>query len=223
MPETSNNQLSCFTIGHSNYAIEDFLGLLKEHGINCLVDVRSSPYSKYVPQYNKENLLAALKRKNIKYVYKGDQLGGRYMESDLLYPDGTVDYSKVSKTKEFQGGIQSVIRNIKKGLNIALMCSEKDPLNCHRFLLVAKALSKYGVQVEHILDNGKIIVQTDLEKSLVQEYNSELSQISFFEKNLSAEQSLEEAYKKRVKKESILRYSDGCVWVIMNNTLNTNL
>ncbi|MCA9407820.1 MAG: DUF488 domain-containing protein [Candidatus Omnitrophica bacterium] len=197
MPRTNNNQMSCFTIGHSNYAIEAFLKLLKERIINCLVDVRSSPYSKYVPQFNRENLSDALKKENIQYVYKGDQLGGRYMESDLLYPDGTVDYSKVFKTKEFQNGIQSVIRNITKGLNIVLMCSEKDPLDCHRFLLVAKALSAQGVQVKHILSDGSVIIQTDLEESLVRKYNDELSQFSFFEENLSPEQALEKAYRKR--------------------------
>lgn len=197
MTYSNNNHISCYTIGHSNYAIEFFLGLLKEHSINCLVDVRSSPYSKYVPQFNKENIVKDLDKEKILYVYMGDKLGGRYMDSQLLYSDGIVDYSKVIKREEFQNGIQSVIRNIKKGLNIALMCSEKDPLDCHRFLLVAKALSDFGVQIKHIMGNGEIVIQKNLEEMLVQKYNSELNQFSFFEEKLSPEQALEQAYRKR--------------------------
>jgi len=199
MESGNNNNLFCYTIGHSNYTSEVFLKLLKDYGINCLVDVRSSPYSKYVPQFNKENLLMDFKKEKILYVYLGDKLGGRYMDSELLYDDGVVNYSKVLEKEEFQEGIKSVIRNIKKGLNIALMCSEKNPLDCHRFLLVAKALSAHGVQVKHILENGKDIIHTDLESLLVQKYNSELNQFSFFEEKLSPEQALEEAYRKRNK------------------------
>lgn len=197
MSKINNNRISCFTIGHSNYAIEAFLRLLEKYAINCLVDIRSSPYSRYVPQFNRENLLRSLEKEKILYVYMGDKLGGRYMDPDLLYSDGVVDYGKVMQKKEFRQGIQSVIRNIKKGLNIVLMCAEKDPLDCHRFLLVSKGLSDQGVRVKHILGNGDFIVHKDLEDLLVQRYNNELNQLSFFEENLSPGKILEKAYKKR--------------------------
>lgn len=204
MDTKNNHQMKCFTIGHSNFATEVFLGLLRKHSINCLVDVRSSPYSKFVPQFNKENLSGELKKNQILYIYMGDKLGGRYFEPDLLYADGVVDYSKVMKKDVFQEGIQTLIRNIKKGFNISLMCSEKDPLDCHRFLLVSKALSEQGVRIKHILDDGEFLDQRDLENLLLQKYQNEMSQFRLFEANLSQEQALEKAY---IERNKVVAYS----------------
>lgn len=191
------NNLECFTIGHSNHEASRFIDLLKIHKINCLGDVRSSPYSKFTPQFNKESLDAELKKEKILYVYLGSKLGGRYLDSALLYPNGIVNYNKVMEQEEFCAGINNAIGNIKKGLRIALMCAEKNPLDCHRFLLVARALSHKGIRVKHILENGEIIFNEDLEKQLLQKYKSDFAQLSFFQENLSGEKTLEEAYQKR--------------------------
>lgn len=197
MEDLKANNLECFTVGHSNHDAGHFIDLLKAHKINCLVDVRSSPYSKFTSQFNKETLGAELKKEKVLYVYLGNKLGGRYLDSGLLYPNGVVNYNKVMQQEEFCVGINNVIGNIRKGLKIALMCAEKNPLDCHRFLLVARALSNKGVKVKHILENGEIVLNEDLEKQLLQKYKREFDQLSFFQENLSQEKTLEEAYQRR--------------------------
>ncbi len=197
MEDLKANNLECFTIGHSNHEAGHFVDLLKSHKINCLVDVRSSPYSKFTPQFNKENLDTELKKEKVLYVYLGNKLGGRYLDPELLYPGGVVNYNKVMQQEEFCAGINNVIGNIKKGLKIALMCAEKNPLDCHRFLLVARALSNKGVRVKHILENGEVVLNEDLEKQLLQKYKRGFDQLSFFQENLSREKTLEEAYQRR--------------------------
>ena len=197
MEDLKINNLECFTVGHSNHEINHFIELLRIHKINCFGDIRSSPYSKFTPQFNKENLDTDLKKENILYVYLGNKLGGRYLDPTLLYSNGVVNYNKVMEQEEFGVGINNVIGNIKKGLRIALMCSEKNPLDCHRFLLVARALSNEGVRIKHILENGAIVLNEDLEKQLLQKYKSEFDQFSFFQENLSQEKTIEEAYQRR--------------------------
>jgi uncharacterized protein (DUF488 family) len=126
-----------FTIGHSTDTIETFIEYLKRHQIDTVVDVRSIPYSRFASQFNKEDLSASLKEKNIFYIPMGNNLGGRYTERELLFEDGKVDFSKVVLTDRFQEGIYRVETGIKKGYKIVLMCSEKNPIECHRFSLIS--------------------------------------------------------------------------------------
>lgn len=173
-------KISCFTIGHSNYPVDFFVGLLGRHDVNCLADIRSAPYSKYVPQFNKENIAAELKRRNILYVYLGDKLGGIYSDPQYLTADGHTDYGKVRQRPEFREGIESVIRNIKKGLNLALMCAEKYPADCHRFRLVSPALTEQGVGVNHILESGDSVSHQDLEQETLPKNKIDPDQLSLF-------------------------------------------
>ncbi|MDP3041138.1 MAG: DUF488 domain-containing protein [Candidatus Omnitrophota bacterium] len=195
--ENNNNSLFCFTIGHSDYTTERFAELLKKQNINCLVDIRSSPYSQHTPQFNRELLMEELKKENILYVYMGNKLGGRYTNPELLFPDGKVDYDKVKQTKNFISGIEKVIQGIKKGYSIALMCSEKEPFDCHRFILVACELERRGVTVKHVLGNGNTILNTDLEKKLLSKYKVDYQQHCFFTETKTREKALEEARRKR--------------------------
>lgn len=193
--------LTCFTIGHSNHSIEYFIDLLSKHNVNCVVDVRSSPYSKHNPQFNKENLKQNLEKMSFTYLYMGDLLGGRYTTPELLYPDGKVDFSKVIKTKQFCDGIQRIITGMEKGYTIAIMCSEKNPLNCHRFGLISYELTKRGISVKHILENTEIVLHDELEKQILNEYKKDSQQEDLF--NTSAEDNvplLEKAYELRNKK-----------------------
>ncbi|MGE0268624.1 MAG: DUF488 family protein [Candidatus Omnitrophota bacterium] len=171
---------SCFTVGHSNYSVDKLMRLLERHAVNCLADIRSAPYSKYVPQFNKDNISAELKKRNILYVYLGDKLGGIYSDPDLLNADGTVDYARVRSRAEFKDGIEGVIRNIQKGLTIALMCAEKDPLNCHRFRLVSPALLEQGIEVIHILESGETSGHREMEEPVRQNENKENEQLHLF-------------------------------------------
>lgn len=142
-----------FTIGHSTDTIEAFSEYLIHFQIDTIVDVRSVPYSRFASQFNKEKLSIFLKKKNIIYIPMGDYLGARYEEKELLFEDGKVDFSKVVITKRFQEGIYRVESGIKKGYKIALMCSEKNPIECHRFSLISSYLHKKGYVVNHIVEN----------------------------------------------------------------------
>lgn len=191
------NNLTCFTIGHSDYTIEHFIELLKKHHINCLADIRSSPYSQHTPQFNKEILFAELKQQDILYLYMGNTLGGKYTNPELLFPDGKVNYDKVRQTKNFERGIEKVIEEIKKGNRLALMCSEKEPFDCHRFVLVACELEKRGIVVKHIIENGSLILNTELEKKLLSKYKENYQQFDFFAQTKTRDEALGEARRKR--------------------------
>ena len=179
-----NNQkkFHCYTIGHSNHLIEDFIQTLKNFQIQCIIDIRTIPSSNYIPQYNRENLQSWLEREGIEYEYLGDRIGGRYTDPDLLDSQGSVDYEKVEQRSIFQTGIDQVCQIINRGKPAALMCSEKDPLDCHRFVLVSKALTKKGISIDHIVFEGtkdtegklvgSLVSNNDLEKKLQEMYKS---------------------------------------------------
>lgn len=160
----------CYTIGHSDYPIDIFIFFLEQCNIECVVDVRSTPYSRKNPQFNREALKVELEKASIKYKFRGDQLGGRYTNPNLLFPDGTVDYDKVSKLPIFQDGITEVISMIKKGNRVTLMCSEKEPERCHRFALISRNLQKHGITVEHICPEIRKQKNETLEQELMKEY-----------------------------------------------------
>jgi len=143
-----------FTIGHSTDTIETFIEYLKHHKIDTIVDVRSIPYSRFANQFNKENLSISLKLEGIFYVPMGNNLGARYTEKDLLFEDGKVDFSKVVATDKFKDGIYRVETGVKKGHKIALMCSEKNPIECHRFSLISNYLYKKGYDVRHLVERN---------------------------------------------------------------------
>jgi len=195
--EENSTQLSCYTIGHSNQTIENFIEKLKKHKINCVVDIRSSPQSKHNPQFNKDSLKEEMKKQSISYIYMGDLLGGRYDNPQLLYPDGQVNFKKVRELDNFKKGINRIINGIEKGHILTIMCSEKDPYNCHRFVLVSYQLSKMSVAVKHILESGEIILNVDLEKKLMLEFKTKYQQESLFSKSSIISDNIEDAYEER--------------------------
>ncbi len=139
------NSQPVFTIGHSNLEIGKFVALLKQHGIQAIADVRSSPYSQYNPQFNRELLQRALQEKSIAYVFLGRELGARRSEREC-YLEGRADYELISQTSAFKQGIERLIQGAAR-MRIALMCAEKDPIDCHRCLLVSPHLQRRGLQV----------------------------------------------------------------------------
>lgn len=151
---SDSNRNAVFTVGHSNHPINRFLELIARCSVTALADIRSAPYSRFTPQFNRENLAESLKRKGIEYVYLGDQLGGR--TNDLsCYEEGRIRYDRLSQKQEFEVGLQRVIKGAKS-YRIALMCAEKEPLSCHRTLLVGHKLAERGVQIAHILSDGSL-------------------------------------------------------------------
>lgn len=188
-----------FTIGHSQYDIKYFIGLLKEYGVDYLLDVRSTPYSKYAEQYNKENISRELEVANIKYTFMGKYFGARPQNIDLYNNEGYLDFEKVRKSRDFNKGIENVILGLNQGHRIALMCTEKEPIDCHRAILVARAFELQMIYAKHILPNGGILTQKQLNEQLLQQYFPDRGQLSLFTcgREISEQEYLMEAYKKR--------------------------
>ena len=146
--------MSVFTIGHSTHALASFVGLLRRHGVDEVADVRSTPYSRFNPQFNRDSLANSLVAHGIGYVFLGRELGGR-PDDPACYENGRVRYDRVAATPVFQRGLEQVIHD-SAGQSVALLCAEKDPLECHRTLLVAQALNVRGVTVDHVRADGTL-------------------------------------------------------------------
>jgi len=155
-----------YTIGHSNIAQESFIEILKSFQINLLFDVRSSPYSKFVPHFNRENIKRTLKENNIRYIFLGDYIGGK-PKDDKYYQNGEVNYNLIAKSDHYKEGIIKII-GLNKDKNIILMCSEEDPYSCHRHHLITQTLTKKGLEVIHIRKEGKTDKITKPDKKDVQ-------------------------------------------------------
>jgi uncharacterized protein (DUF488 family) len=136
------------TIGHSNHTIERFIELLRQHRVTAVADVRSSPYSQMYSQFNREALAAALRQEGIAYSFLGMELGGRPADK-TCYENGRVQYRRVAATPIFRSGLDRVLAGVPS-YRIALMCTEREPLDCHRTLLIAPELEKAGVTVLHV-------------------------------------------------------------------------
>ena len=191
MSATKNQPV--FTIGHSNLEIGKFVALLKQHGVQAVADVRSSPYSQYNPQFNRELLQKSLQEHGIAYVFLGQELGARRSEREC-YLEGRADYELISRTPTFKRGIERVTQGAAK-MRVALMCAEKDPIDCHRCILVSPHLRRQGLQVLHILSDGTVEDHDQTEKRLLQLFALE-------EKELfcSPDEIVAEAYKKQGEK-----------------------
>lgn len=148
-------QRPVLTVGHSNHSPEAFLTLLLRHNVDHVVDVRSTPYSRYAPHFNHESLNGILENVGIGYTFLGETLGGRPADHSCYDADGRVQYERVADTDPFDDGIKRIIRHAEER-RLALMCTEKEPLECHRTLLIARTLTERGVAVAHILADGNL-------------------------------------------------------------------
>ena len=165
-----------YTVGHSDYRIDSFLGIISEYwgDRTYLVDVRSVPFSSNAPQFNADFLKNALRAVGIHYVHMGKELGARRDELEAYNSDNQVDFIKTARLDLFQQGIQRIKKGLSLSCNIILMCAEKSPLECHRFALVARNLCEQGIQVNHILGNHEVITQAQAEEVLIDKYQSQI-------------------------------------------------
>jgi uncharacterized protein (DUF488 family) len=161
MKKNIERKFSIFTIGHSNLTIEDFLKLLHLHKIQILVDIRSEPYSKYVPHFNRKELEQAIKEAGMKYLFLGRELGGRPAGEEFYNSEGYVLYGRLADSPIFLEGISRLEEGLRKNMRIALMCSEEDPEECHRRLLVARVLLRRNIEVRHIRGNGSLEMEPE--------------------------------------------------------------
>jgi len=179
-----------YTIGHSNHGEAVFLSLLQTHGIEVIADVRSRPYSQYNPQFDREALKKSLKAVGIEYVFLGDELGAR---SDIpsCYERGKVRFDRLAETVAFRNGLARVEKGAAE-YRVSLMCAEKEPIECHRTILVARHLVERGIAVHHILADGSVETQAEVLDRLMTDLRLQQEQQHFFR---SAEEIVDDAYR----------------------------
>jgi len=153
------------TIGHSNHSVEYFIDLLRRHCVTAVGDVRSHPYSRHVPQFSQDALREALLGQNIAYVFLGKELGAR-SRNPACYVRGKAQYDRMAREPLFVQGLARISQGIRQ-YRIALMCAEKDPIECHRAILVARYLVKNGFRVSHIHANDELETHDALENRLL--------------------------------------------------------
>ncbi len=158
MPDTAPG---LFTIGHSSLALDDFLGLLEQHAVAAVADVRTVPRSRYVPHFNAGPLRDALARCDVSYLPFGRELGGRPEDARFYDEQGHVLYGRLAESPAFREGIDQVLDGARTQRTV-LLCSEEDPARCHRHLLIGRVLGKRGVAVSHIRRDGRIETESDL-------------------------------------------------------------
>jgi uncharacterized protein (DUF488 family) len=138
-----------FTIGHSNHSIGYFLEILKEYGIQTIVEVRSVPSSKFSPQFNKHNLILELEKSGINYVDMSRSLGGRPQDQSVLNSFNKIEFEKIEKKDWYNDAISRLVE-ISKDSKTVIMCSEENPAQCHRGYIITHTLLKRGLEVFHI-------------------------------------------------------------------------
>jgi hypothetical protein len=162
---TADMLRSIFTIGHSNHSIEKLLDLLAQHWVTAIADVRSAPYSRLYPVFNREPLAAALRDRGMAYVFLGKELGARSDDASC-YERGVIQYRRLAQTALFRGGIQRVLNGAASN-QLSLLCAEKEPLDCHRTILVSRELEAAGAHVSHILADGRLEPHTETLRRLL--------------------------------------------------------
>ena len=186
-----------FTFGHSTHSLEFVLELLQTHGVNCVVDVRSTAASRFNPQFNKEPLSHFLKRNGVNYLHFAREFGARHTDPELLDDDGRVDFEKVQRSDDFLSGVERLRRGLEKGYVLGLMCSEAEPFDCHRFVMISVFLEKEGFVVQHILKDKTLKTNAQLELQLLKKYDRKLPRPTIFEPDVSPEMQLAAAYRLR--------------------------
>lgn len=195
--------MGLYTIGHTNHTHEEFLNLLQMYEINYILDIRSIPYSKYTPQFNKETISYFLKENGIEYYQMGKYFGARPNDRSLYSEKGYLDFEKVRESKNFIYGLENIKKGLQGGNNIALMCTERDPFDCHRAIMVSRGFELSEIDVQHIRDDGNLESQKKINerllKNLEKKYKIDIYQYSFFSENKSLDEWLKEAYRLRNK------------------------
>lgn len=188
-----------YTIGHSNYPIEHFIALLQQHGIQALADVRSNPYSRFNPQFNRAKLQASLATAGVRYVFLGEELGARSKDPAVYDEEGRVSYAKLAQTPLFRQGIARLQTGMQQ-LRVAIMCAERNPLECHRTILVSRELEKLGIPVTHILHDGTLEPNRQAMQRLATELK--LARTDLFR---SQDELIEDAYDTQGRKMGYVR------------------
>lgn len=179
MKVTLTSKPTLYTVGHSNHSFERFLELLRAHGIEVLVDIRSQPYSKYTPYFDSDQLVKTLPNEGIKYLFLGKELGGRPENTSFYDAEGHVVYARMASSPEFLAGVERLDHGARK-FRVALLCGEEDPTSCHRRLLVARVMGERGFEVTHIRGDGRLQAEDQLARE-EQQRDPRTAQLGIFE------------------------------------------
>ncbi len=155
-----------FTIGYAGRSSDELVALLEQHRITAVCDVRSLPYSRRHPQFNRETLLQTLRSHAIDYVFLGEELGAR-SKDPVSAIHGKTGFQRIATTPSFKNGLNRIKLGMQKGYVLALLCAEKDPMTCHRTLLICRSLRDQDLEIRHIIDQGDTETQAELEKRLI--------------------------------------------------------
>lgn len=190
--------MEIYTIGHSNYTMERLIDMLEYYNINCVVDIRGTPYSKYNIQFDKETIRYTLTNEGFVYIYMGKELAAKRIRKNSYNNEGYSNFEEVIKEEEFKRGVERLKNGCEKGYKIILLGAMQDPIRCHRSILVGRELVKNDFDVKHILDDYSIVTQDDIEEMLLNKYFSNRNQITIEDltgNSLNNEEMINEGYK----------------------------
>jgi uncharacterized protein (DUF488 family) len=186
-----------YTIGYTAFKIDDFIKTLRLNHISCVIDVRSIPMSRYYLDYNKENISLVLKQNGILYRNYIKEFGARQNNMKFYSKEGYLDFNKFTQSQQFKAGINKVLAGMQIGYIFALMCAEKDPINCHRSIMIGRQFYQKDILVNNIMANGATETQADLEKRLLDLYYPNRDQITLTGNYETDEELINRSYQKR--------------------------
>lgn len=185
-----------YTIGYAGFKPDEFIRTLKKYAIKVVVDVRSSPYSHYYSEYDKEKLSSVLQANGIYYRHYAAEFGARQNNS-AYYPEGYLDFESFAKSAAFLAGVAKLKQGMQMNYSFVLLCSEKDPLMCHRSILVARAFHEAGLKVVHLLNETESVTQEDIEARLLEKFFPLRNQMDLFAPSCTEQDYIIEAYRKQ--------------------------
>lgn len=189
--------MEIFTLGHSNYSVDRLMDMLRYHGINCVIDIRGTPYSKYNVWFDKEVIANTLRNNGFVYIYMGEEFAAKRIRKISYNDGGYSDFNKVVLEEEFLKGIERIKTGLSKGYKIVLLGAMQDPIRCHRSILIGREFEKQGFKVNHILDDYSIASQKDIEEMLLDKYFKDRNQLtidSLLGNGKSREDMIKEGY-----------------------------
>lgn len=190
--------MEIFAMGHSNYPYDKLIDMIKKYNVNCVVDIRETPYSKYNIQYNREVFNESLKKSGFIYIYMGNEFGAKRTNKDVYTEEGYADFEKVIKEDIFLKGIERLKNGCQMGYKIVLLGAMQEPIRCHRSILLGKTLNKEGFDVKYIMHERYLATQEDIEESLLDKYFSDRKQLSIdnlLGNALTREEMIQEGYR----------------------------
>ena len=170
--------MEIYAIGHSNYPVEKFFSMIEKYGINCIVDIRQIPYSRYNHQYNREVFSETVKKRGLTYIYMGKEFGASRQTRENYTSRGYADFEKAVQEDIFRQGIERLRKGCEMGYKIVIFAAMQEPIRCHRAIFVGRELSKEGFDMKYIMHEGHIETQEDMEEELLNKYFDGRSQLS---------------------------------------------